>query len=229
LHNCQHTTPTRGSQKCRGWPEELAGSDRAYSRGLQKRDELFASGVTEAELQQLGAEKIAAAQRGDPLDSPPLEVKPRDKAGKEGDPLTVEEASRRLTAWREEQAAQREAELAEHAVEREQQQQDEFERLQAQQQPEPPQPDPVQQERQHVIQERQRTEAIKQLSFIEVAGLNSLTQLDQQVRQAFPELANVRSEQDLHNLHAQLQALHAPRHSCRRIRLSGKSRLPSHI
>jgi hypothetical protein len=36
--------------------------------------------------------------------------------------------------------------------------------------------------------------------------LNSLSQLAHQLRQSFPELAHVRSEQDLHNLHAQLQA-----------------------
>jgi hypothetical protein len=36
--------------------------------------------------------------------------------------------------------------------------------------------------------------------------LNDLSQLANQLRQSFPELAHVRSEQDLHNLHAQLQA-----------------------
>jgi hypothetical protein len=186
-----------------------AADDLAYSRGLQKREELLASGYTELELQQLGAEKLEAAQRGDPLDPPPVEVKIADKFGEEGKALTLEEAAERLTNWRKEQAAQREQELAEFDAERQQRQQD-YEQLQTQQQqpaqPEQPQqPDPIQLERAQVGQERQRTEAIKQLSFHEVAGLNNLAQLSQQVQQAFPELANVRSEQDLHNLHAHLQ------------------------
>jgi hypothetical protein len=186
-----------------------ATEDLAFSRGLAKREELLASGYTEEEVQQLGRDNIAAAQRGDPRDPLPIEVLPGDKWGEEGKALTVEEASRRLTDWRAEQEAQRQSELAALTGEHAARQYEEFQAQQQpepEQQPEPQQPDPVQQEREQVTQERQRTEAIKQLSFHEVAGLNNLAQLSQQVQQAFPELAQVRTEQDLHALHAHLQA-----------------------
>jgi hypothetical protein len=55
-----------------------------FSRGLQRREELLASGYTELELQQLGADKIEAARRGDPLGEPPVEVKIADPFGEEG-------------------------------------------------------------------------------------------------------------------------------------------------
>jgi len=64
-------------------------------------------------LAEPGAEKIAAAQRGDPLDPPPIKVEIADKFGEEGKHLTLNEAAERLTAWRREQAAKREQELAE--------------------------------------------------------------------------------------------------------------------
>jgi hypothetical protein len=185
-----------------------ATEDLAFSRGLQKRDELIAAGYTEAEVQQIGSENIEAALRGDPVD-PPIEVKIPDRFGEEGKALTVEESAKRLTAWRQEQAAQREQELAEFTGElaaRQQESSEEQYQQQPERQPDVQERERVVEERRQVVQERERVETIKQLSFNEVAGLKSLTQLDQQVRQAFPELANVRSEQDLHNLHAQLQA-----------------------
>jgi hypothetical protein len=185
-----------------------ATDDLAFSRGLQKREALIEAGYTESEVQQLGIEEIEARLRGDPLEMP-VEVKIPDKFGEEGKYLTVDEASKRLSEWRKDQAAAREQELAALTDElaSRQEQQAQPEQARSEQQPEQPQqPGPVQQERQQVVQERQRVEAIKQLSFHEVAGLNNLAQLSQQVQQAFPELANVRSEQDLHNLHAQLQA-----------------------
>src|ERR1700704_1487383 len=113
------------NQKIRA-PQSLreATENLAWSRGLQRRDELLAAGYNEAELAALGAEKIAAAQRGDPLDPPPVEVKIADKPGEENKYLTLEEAAERLTNWRKQQEEQRQAELAEFTSEREQRQQD---------------------------------------------------------------------------------------------------------
>jgi hypothetical protein len=186
-----------------------ASQDLSFTRGIQMRDELLAAGHTEEELQRRGTEMLAAAERGDPRDPPPAEVKLTDKWGEPEDgPLSADEAAHKIGEWRQEQARQRAAELQELTGEqaRQQEQAQQAEQQAQPAQPEPEQPDPVQQERQQVVEERQRTEAIKQLSFHEVAGLNNLAQLAQQAQQAFPELANVRTEQDLHNLHAQLQA-----------------------
>jgi hypothetical protein len=200
-----HKSRDTGPQSLREATDNLA-----YSRGLALRNELLETGHSEEEVQRRGVEMLEAAQRGDPRDPPPIKVEVEDKPGEEGKALSVEEASRRLTEWRAQQAAAREQELAEFDAERQQRLQEEYE---AQQQPEPQpeseaaqEPDPVQQEWAQVQQERQTTEAIKNLSLHEVASLNGLTQLTRQVQQSFPELANVRSEQDLHNLHAQLQA-----------------------
>jgi hypothetical protein len=200
----KHVSKDSGPQTLREATDNLA-----YSRGLQRRDQLLAEGFTEAEVQAEGIEKLEQARRGDPLDLPPVKVEIADEPGTENDSLTVEQAAERLSKWRADQAAQREAELAELDAERAQRQQEEYEQFQAQQQPEPEQPqepDPVQQERAQVAQERQTTEAIKNLSFHEVASLNGIAQLARQIQQSFPELANVQSEQDLHNLHAQMQA-----------------------
>jgi hypothetical protein len=95
-----------------------ATDDLFYTRGLQQRAELLASGHTEEEVAQLGLDKMRAASRGEPLDPPPVEVKIADEPGKEGDPLSVEEASRRLANWRAEQEAQRQAELEQLVGER---------------------------------------------------------------------------------------------------------------
>jgi hypothetical protein len=169
-----------------------ATDDLAYSRGLKMREELLEAGHTEEEVQQLGVEKLEQARRGDPLDPPPVEVKIADEPGKENDPLTVEEASRRLTEWRAQQAAQREAELAEFDAERQQRQQD-YEQQQQQQpepQQQPAQPTPEQTERAQLAQERWRIAQLKQMDGFEAAAR---TEYDQQVAavvQAFPSLRN---------------------------------------
>jgi hypothetical protein len=215
LRRQETPTPENASERpitrlrSKGGPQNLrqASEDLSWTRGLAKRDELLAAGHTEEELAALGVEQIEAAKRGDPLAPPPAEVKLTNKWGEPEDgPLDPHEAADKITEWRAEQERQRQAELAELTGELEARQQEPEPEPVKQQQPEPQQPDPVLLERAQLAHERQVTEAIKQLSFAEVAGLNNLAQITQQARQAFPELAEVRSEQDLHNLHAQLQA-----------------------
>jgi hypothetical protein len=164
-----------------------ATDDLFYTRGLEERARLLAQGHTEAEVAQLGVDKMEAANRGDPLDPPPIEVKPRDEFGEADKPLTVEEASRRLTDWRAEQEAQRQAELATLVGEREARQQQEAEA----QQPEPEQPqqpDPVQEERERLAQERWRIAQLRQMDGHEVAARMEYDQTVRAVLAEFPGL-----------------------------------------
>jgi hypothetical protein len=165
-----------------------AADDLAFSRGLQQRDELLASGFTEEEVQQHGLEKIAAAQRGDPREMP-VEVKIEDPPGEENSPLTPEQAAERLSKWRADQAAARQQELAEFTEQRLQ----EYEAAQAQQaQPEPQQqpaqPKPT--ERDELAQERQRLTQLRQMDGFEAAARTDYDQLVQAVAQEFPSLRN---------------------------------------
>ena len=150
-----------------GGPQTLkeASSDLSFTRGHQVRDELLASGCTEQEVRQLGIDKMEAAVRGDPLEAPPDKVEFSDKWGEpESGELSASEAADKISAWRAEQEAQRQAELAEltgqHEARQEQAQQQAPEP-----QPEqpPPQPDAIQRERAQLAAERQSLALSRQM------------------------------------------------------------------
>lgn len=182
-----------------------AATDLSYSHRWQTAQDLVAAGVPDEAVGELARSEREARERGDPLDPPPDEVKVIDHFGEEGKELDASEAADKITEWRAEQERQRQAELAEF-IEARQQDSEQQAQPQREQQAQPQRPDPVQQERQQAAIERQTAEAVKQLSFAEVAGLNSLARLTQQVQRDFPELAQVQSEQDLQILHNNLQA-----------------------
>jgi hypothetical protein len=187
-----------------------AADDLSFTRGLQRRDELLAAGYNEAELAALGAEKIAAAQRGDPLDPPPIKVEIADKFGEEGKYLTVDEASKRLSEWRKEQAIAREQELAaltdELASRQEQQAQPEQEQ-QPEQPQQPAQPTPEQTE---LAKERWRIAQLRQMDGHEVAARIEYDQVAKAVLQEFPGLRTaLPTPQQVEELRQQDPARHA--------------------
>jgi hypothetical protein len=195
-------------------PQSLrdAVDNLAFSRGLQRREELLAAGHSEEELVELSAEMLQAAQRGDPRDPPPIKIEIADEPGKENDPLTVEEASRRLTEWRQQQQAQREAELAEFDAERQQRQQEEYEAAQQpEQQPEQPQqqqPKPT--ERDELALERQRLTHLRQMDGLEAAARLEYDKLVSAVVQEFPGLRTaLPTPQHIEELRVQDPARHA--------------------
>jgi hypothetical protein len=186
-----------------------AADDLAFSRGLQKREALLEAGYTEAEIQQHGIEEIEARLRGDPLEMP-VEVKIPDKFGEEGKYLTVDEASRRLTEWRQEQAAARSQELAaltdELASRQEQQAQPEQEQ-QPEQPQQPAQPTPEQTE---LAKERWRIAQLRQMDGHEVAARMEYDQVAKAVLQEFPGLQTaLPTPQQVEELRQQDPARHA--------------------
>jgi hypothetical protein len=160
---------------------------------------MLEAGHTEEEVQQRGVEMLEAAQRGDPRDPPPVEVNIADEPGKENDPLTVEEVSRRLTEWRAQQAAQREQELAELTEEHEARQRIYEEAAQAEQQPQPQQAEPEQQqptpessEAAQLAQERWRIAQLKRMDGHEA---HARMEYDQTVRAVLAEFPGLQTAQ----------------------------------
>jgi hypothetical protein len=182
----KHVSSDTGAQSLQEATDNLR-----LSRGVAKREALLEAGYNESEVQQLGIEEVEARLRGDPLDPPPIEVKIPDKFGEEGKALSVEEASRRLTEWRQQQAAAREAELLELDAERQQRQEDEAAQTQQAQQPAPEQPQPAQPtpEQTELAQERQRITQLKALDGHEAAARMEYDQTVRAVLQEFPGLA----------------------------------------
>jgi hypothetical protein len=136
-----------------------AVDDLRFSRAQKLSRELIEAGLSERQLDEMAAETIARGERIEPLAPPPPEVKGLDEFGREDDgPLSVDEAAKQLTDWRQRHAEAQQAELQELVGEAVQERQAEAQQAQ-QSQPEPQQqqpqaPDPVQTERQQLAQER---------------------------------------------------------------------------
>ena len=172
-----------------------ATQDLAFSRGLNQREELFAAGVPEDEVQRLAIDKMEAAMRGDPLEAPPDKVSLTDKWGEaETGELSADEAAAKIGEWRQEQAKLRAQELAEISGELEQRQQQEYEAQQQSPEPQPeqpqPQPDAVQRERTQLAAERQSLALLRQMDSQEAQLHNSYQQLVARVLEDFPSLKN---------------------------------------
>jgi hypothetical protein len=174
-----------------------AADSLAYSRGLKLRADLLKSGYTDEQVNAHAANVLENEQN--PLrEPPPVEVKlPRDYFGEADEPLTAREAADKMADWRADQERLKQEALAELTGEQAQEARPEPQPQQQPEQRQPEQPDPVQQERQRVAAERQHTEAVKQMSFAEVAGLNDLVQLSAAVKQAFPGIKTMEDAQRL--------------------------------
>jgi hypothetical protein len=161
-----------------------------FSRAKKLGADLREAGFSEAQLNEMSADALERAQRLDPKIPPPPEVKGLDEFGREDDgPLSVDEAAKQLTDWRQRHQEAQQAELQEMIGEAAA-----AAAQQAQPQPEPqqqqpqPQPTPEQTERQKIAAERQQLIALKRIEGVEASWRHNYDQLRAEVEREFPGL-----------------------------------------
>jgi hypothetical protein len=169
-----------------------ASDDIRFSRARQQGADLAAAGYSQDQINEFARSKIEAALDGSPDNpEPPVEVKiPLEFGQSEGEPLTASEAAAKLTDWRAQQEATRQAELAELVGAQEAQQAQQPQQQPEPQQQQPQQPDPVQTERQQLAAERRWIEHVKKMEGTEAALRNDYDQLVAAVVAEFPSLRN---------------------------------------
>jgi hypothetical protein len=172
---------------------QAASDDIRFSRLRQLGNDLRATGYNQDQIDELARAKVASAEDGNPDNpDPPVEVKLLQRFGEEeGEPLNAHEAASRLSDWRQQQEAQRQAELAELVGQSQEQAQAEQPTAQSepqQPQPQPQQLTPEQAERQQLAAERQRLAFLKRSEGAEVMERVAYDQLRAQVVAEFPSL-----------------------------------------
>jgi hypothetical protein len=171
-----------------------ASDDIRFSRARQLGADLRETGYSQEQINEVAVAKNEAALDGLPDNpDPPVEVKLPPEFGEEKDrPLSATEAADKLTDWRQEQEATRQAELA-ALVGSQEQTQAEAQQAQPTEQPQlqpQAQPTPEQSERAQLAQERQRITHIKRMDGVEASWRHNYDQLCEAAAREFPSLRN---------------------------------------
>jgi hypothetical protein len=163
-----------------------------WSRAYKLGADLRAAGMSEQQIDAMAADVVERGERIDPLAPPPPEVKGLDEFGREDDgPLSVDEAAKQLTDWRERHAQEQQEALVELAGEAAQHAQAEAQAQQPQPEPQPQpqaQQTPEQTERQKIAAERQQITHLKRMEGIEASWRHSYDVLKAQLANDFPGL-----------------------------------------